>query len=441
LAEVVGAGHCTNPVLLSGTTVNLATGELEHTVLRVACKDRRAVVCPSCSYLYKADAWILVSAGLTGGKGVDEEVRGHPTLFATLTAPSFGTVHTRLESSGECHPRPRRERCGHGVDARCTLRHNDNDPVLGAPICPECFDYEGAVLWNATASALWHRTIIRLRQGLAASERLPALRLGRACRIHYLKVAELQRRGLVHFHTVLRGDGPDGPGSPPPEWLTSELLSTTLTALLRTVVIHRAGRSVRWGRQFVVGELRGDPEDPRKIANYIAKYATKTTDGTSGLARRFANRRQIERAHVSPHARRLALSAWDLGERPGFEDLRLRRHAHAFGFSGQLITKSQGYSTTFTALRGARALHRATEAGGDELLGWFAFAGRGYSDPRGAALAEYLHTEAVALRRASRERRVATDRAPASARESLRESRDHSRDHSREVSIDATEPQ
>jgi hypothetical protein len=299
-----------------------------------------------------------------------------------------------------------------------------------------CFRYEDAVLWNATASALWHRTMIRLRQGIAASQRMPPRRLAKACRIHYLKVAELQRRGLVHFHAVLRGDGPDGPGSTPPEWLTTELLSTTLEGLLRSIVVRGAGCTVRWGSQFVVAGMRGDPEDPAKIAAYVSKYAVKSTDGTNAMARRFLRRRQIEHSPISPHARRLALTAWDLGERPGLEHLRLRHHAHAFGFSGQLITKSQGYSTTFTALRVARALHKASTAEDrDEVLGSFAFAGRGYSDPRGEALAEYLHQETVALRREAKERRVAE------AKESSKESRNDSRNHSRPTLDDEAEPQ
>jgi len=37
----------------------------------------------------------LVAAGIRGGKGVDPDVTEHPQLFVTLTAPSFGAVHTR----------------------------------------------------------------------------------------------------------------------------------------------------------------------------------------------------------------------------------------------------------------------------------------------------------------------------------------------------------
>ena len=96
------AGNCSHPIRLWGESVNLATGEVAPSRLAIRCKDRRALVCTACSDLYKADAWILVSAGLSGGKGVREDVAKEPRLFVTLTAPSFGPVHRRT-ASGNCH--------------------------------------------------------------------------------------------------------------------------------------------------------------------------------------------------------------------------------------------------------------------------------------------------------------------------------------------------
>lgn len=101
LREVEVSGNCSHPIRLSGEMVNIATGEVNSGALRVACKDRRQVVCPACSDVYQTDAWILVAAGLNGGKGVSEEVGRHPRLFVTLTAPSFGAVHT-ITAHGHC---------------------------------------------------------------------------------------------------------------------------------------------------------------------------------------------------------------------------------------------------------------------------------------------------------------------------------------------------
>jgi uncharacterized Zn-finger protein len=103
LNELQASSNCSHPIRLRGELVNLSTGEVGEDSLRVACKDRREIICPACSYLYQADAWILVSSGLVGGKGTPEEVGSHPRLFVTLTAPSFGAVHT-IRDRGGCVP-------------------------------------------------------------------------------------------------------------------------------------------------------------------------------------------------------------------------------------------------------------------------------------------------------------------------------------------------
>jgi hypothetical protein len=56
------------------------------------------------------------------------------------------------------------------------------------------------------------------------------------------------------------------------------------------------------------------------------------------------------------------------------------------------LTKSRGFSTTFGALRAARATHTAND---DEfepatLDAYYAYVGRGYSDPRAETLTELL---------------------------------------------------
>jgi len=43
---------------------------------------------------------------------------------------------------------------------------------------------------------------------LAAEGGVGQPNLGTVAQLHYLKVAEVQRRGLAHFHCVLRLDGP-----------------------------------------------------------------------------------------------------------------------------------------------------------------------------------------------------------------------------------------
>jgi hypothetical protein len=117
LAHTAGARGCHHPVRLTGQlhTVEPDTGRIlqsRHTVdlpdgvIYVPCGDRRASVCPPCAETYRADTYQLIKAGLVGGKGVPTTVAGHPAVFATLTAPSFGPVHTRTvnPTSGKVRP-------------------------------------------------------------------------------------------------------------------------------------------------------------------------------------------------------------------------------------------------------------------------------------------------------------------------------------------------
>jgi hypothetical protein len=61
--------------------------------------------------------------------------------------------------------------CDHGQPVTRTVRHAEDDPALGRPLCVECWDYAGAVLWNA--GKLWRRTRIRIYHELANSSDCP----------------------------------------------------------------------------------------------------------------------------------------------------------------------------------------------------------------------------------------------------------------------------
>jgi hypothetical protein len=47
--DIQQAGGCSHPVRLRGEFINVAIGEVNERPLLVACEDRRAVLCPSCS--------------------------------------------------------------------------------------------------------------------------------------------------------------------------------------------------------------------------------------------------------------------------------------------------------------------------------------------------------------------------------------------------------
>ena len=140
---------------LEGTTPD------QRTEIFARCKNRRASVCPSCSQLYAGDTWQLVHAGIVGE---DERtlLDGRPMVFVTLTAPSFGAVHgtvlgTTSGSLGLCRPGRQGLLCRHGRSSGSGIAHVFGDALVGAPLCPECYDYLGHVLLTWHAPALWHR--------------------------------------------------------------------------------------------------------------------------------------------------------------------------------------------------------------------------------------------------------------------------------------------
>ncbi len=211
--QLATANACSHPIRLRGriTAIDLATGETATAyttdtepgrVLHVACGNRRESACPACSAVYKRDARQLVRAGLTGGKGIPETVASHPCVFATFTAPSFGPVHARRERGGQVLPcRPRRDArkrtCPHGRDISCPARHHEDDARLGRPMCPDCYDYQSAVVFNASAGELWRRFTTYLPRQLARRLGITQKRLRSIVRIRYVKVAEYQARGGV----------------------------------------------------------------------------------------------------------------------------------------------------------------------------------------------------------------------------------------------------
>jgi hypothetical protein len=425
---------CTRPVRLRGGSreVDAASGEVvgefasegePDGMLLTACGNRRAHVCGACSEVYRGDAWQLVVSGLRGGKGVPETVAHHPLVFATFTAPSFGPVHTVREANGKrlaCRPRRRGETCPHGRSLACGRRHADDDPCLGEAICRECFDYERCALWNHNAGRLFKRTRTYVERELARRAGLTQKAARERVRVSYVKVAEFQRRGVVHFHTLWRLDGPgDELTPPPPGEFDARLLVDAITAALPKATVPAEaedGEPYRWGAQHEVRalELGEDAREAARVAGYIAKYATKSTEEAGGADHRIKSRRQLGELRCREHARRLIAGAWELGGREEVDGKRMRRWAHQFGFGGHCFTKSRRFSTTFKALRGARAAHAAgastvaleAAAKSDHNLmhvGAWRYAGRGYPRSGDALLAASSHARARDQRRLARE--------------------------------------
>jgi hypothetical protein len=117
-------------------------------------------------------------------------------------------------------------------------------------------------------------------------------------RVSYVKVAEYQRRGAVHFHCVVRLDrGQVGDDralvEPPAEEFTQKLLLRAVRAAVEHVCVDSPtpegdergrSRTIRWGVQTELRalDLGSSLREAAACAAYIAKYATKSTEACGG---------------------------------------------------------------------------------------------------------------------------------------------------------------
>ena len=429
-AENRGAG-CSRPIRLVGATqvVNEATNNVVASysssqeldgITYVKCGNRRAAMCPSCSAEYKGDAWHLILCGLAGGKGIPASVVDHPATFATLTAPSFGPVHG-IRQKGPCRARRDKPVCEHGRPLWCGRRHAEDDAWLGTPLCVDCYDYTGHVVWQWHAPELWRRFTIALQRDLARRCGLPVTGFRARCKIAYSKVVEFQARGLIHLHVPIRLDGPEGPDGLAPDLPVGTVdLEAAVHSAAGKVALDSAPLAdgtvyrLRWGSQVDTraitetaprdGHQQARLAHPEQVAGYLAKYLTKATEDF-GLPVRVLSANHARAAGATPHAVRIINAAQGLAAQGGAYG-RLLANLATLGYRGHPITKSRAYSVTFGQLRRVRRRFRAKPAAldpeadirhildpdddlpeGYERVSTWVFVGQGYLDLDAAAAA------------------------------------------------------
>ena len=187
--------------------------------------------------------------------------------------------------------------------------------------------------------------MIALNRSLHALEQAHGVEL----RISYGKVAEYQRRGVVHFHALIRLDRvdpavPDAVLAPPSDITAADLAALVADAVQRTVfrTPDYADTShswlIRWGRQLDIRPLGlpGDEITAEAVAGYLAKYATKATE-PSGLPVTGRMTEAIAEQYSNPdaHLGRLIAFAYEFGTRPA-DWTTERDRAAAEGLAGNL---------------------------------------------------------------------------------------------------------
>ena len=174
-------GPGSQPLLLRATQLDPSTGRSRIFDVERRCGSRLASRCASCSALYVGDAKAVIRSGL-----VREDGQVKQTTLVTLTAPgasTFGATHR----SGRNKRGKRTGRCA------CGQWHNASDPLVSTPMDPGTYDYQGAAAFNAAAGRLATVTFQKLSRIL-----------GRPLQV--MRVAEYQRRGLLHIHALVIGE-------------------------------------------------------------------------------------------------------------------------------------------------------------------------------------------------------------------------------------------
>lgn len=339
-ARTRSAGYCAHPIRLT------RTGPTGVSTVFARCENRRATVCPSCSDVYAADTWHLVAAGLN-----PEHLDGAAAVFVTLTAPSFGAVHTlRTDENGTprpCHP-GRHAACPHRAATRCTVTHRAGDPLVGTPLCDDCYDYTAHVLTTWWFPQLWHRFTIHLRRQVRAS--LPGVR------VSFVKVMEMQGRLAPHYHAIIRTDPDSASGPMDSQELVVLVRVAAARAWLNVPGPGGALVTVRFGVECDAQPITGSSTAAR-AASYLAKYVTKNI--TDAPLPRLIPATAINSLPISEHHKQIMRTLIALSESLPDEYGDMADRLPSLGWRGHTTTKSRAYSTTMRDQKALRAAWRA----------------------------------------------------------------------------------
>ncbi|MFW2513874.1 replication initiator [Demequina sp. SO4-13] len=259
---VLDRSRCSRPI----TTRRSADDEF----VAVACGSRSDERCTHCANVYFRDTMEIAAAGIDAA---DDESQ---FFWITATGPSYGPLH---EVPQAMHGSAL---CACGVE-HCEERDRD---LVGVPLAEDEYDYAGQALFNGHVRAL----VKSVRRSLKRDESAFAM----------LHVLDLQARGALHLHALLRCPGDSG--------LTAETIES---AFARRGIKTREGTAIAFADVVVhdlVSEAQGPGEilDPPELAATVRQSARNTAAYMAGALRRLTPDR---RGRASSHWSRLGEAA------------------------------------------------------------------------------------------------------------------------------------
>lgn len=332
--------ECAHPVTIHANTLSVS-GEYGQKSMTVNCGSRIAEDCEHCSKIYRGDSFTLLRDGFA------QLQPGEQAFFVTTTAPGSAEF-------GQTHGIRRGQRCP------CGALHRKGDEILGTPIDADAYRYDLAAGFNKASSRLFTLGIQRLRRFVRDD----------GGTVRYIRVAEYQRRGLIHMHAIIITTADDGmirrayQGGP------------SIRGVWRrhTPVSHEG---FTWGTRMDIQKI-GNSADEGKVRAYMAKlvgYVAKGLDhGLHGVHKTHAATLQ---AAALRHCKCDRLSSGCLRgryrhtggaprsrtgpNRSGGAENLCRRHARAWnmaGFTGHVFGRGASWGPKTRALcRAIRAEH------------------------------------------------------------------------------------
>ena len=196
--------------------------------------------------------------------------------------------------------------------------------------------------------------------------------------VSFVKVVELQARGIPHYHAVIGLDAApmqrDEAVAPPQTSISAAELAVLARAAAEPVSLAVAGgdgssRVLRFGEQMDTQPLTVGPTPTtagdssaeqggvaRRVAGYLAKYVTKSV-AEFGLSPARISAEAIEALELRDHVRAILTTLVGLACTGG-QYAPMLSWLHTLGYRGHITTKSRRFSVTMAALRARREAWR-----------------------------------------------------------------------------------